>query len=158
MASLQVLRARGYTKLTMQIGHGTIVPPSGLICDVQVEYFRFKDSITEDIQRADLIISHAGAGSCLEVLGARKPLLVVINEDLMNNHQLELAQQLHEDRHVHYTTCTNLEHTLQHMDLQTLEPFPTVDSHKFTDFLDSIFGFQSQECHTSITCFMPSQM
>jgi beta-1,4-N-acetylglucosaminyltransferase len=144
VAYLQVLQARGYTKLIIQIGHGTIVPPSGLICGVQVEYFRFKDSISEDIQHADLIISHAGAGSCLEALGALKPLLVVINEDLMHNHQLELAQQLHEDRHVHYTTCTRLEHTLQHMDLQTLKPFPTVDAHKFTDFLDSVFGFHNQ--------------
>jgi beta-1,4-N-acetylglucosaminyltransferase len=141
---LQVLRARGYTKLTMQIGNGTIVPRTGLICDVQVEYFQFKDSITEDIRRADLIISHAGAGSCLEALGASKPLLVVINEDLMNNHQTELAQQLYEDRYALYTTCTHLEHTLQHMDLQTLRPFPTVDCHKFTSFLDSIFGFQNQ--------------
>jgi len=129
----------------MQIGHGTVVPPSGLICGVQVEYFRFKDSITKDIQCADLIISHAGAGSCLEALGARKPLLVVINEDLMDNHQLELAQKLHEDGHVHYTTCAHLEHTLQHMDIQTLKPLPTVDNKKFTDFLDSIFGFENQK-------------
>ena len=47
----------------------------------------------------------AGAGSCLEVLGARKPLLVVINDDLMHNHQLELAQKLHKDGHLFYTTC-----------------------------------------------------
>lgn len=142
---LQVLQARGYTSLTMQIGHGMIVPPSGLIYGVQVEYFRFKDSLAEDMQRADLIISHAGAGSCLEALGARKPLLVVINEDLMNNHQMELAQQLHEDGYVQYTTCTHLEHALQHMDIQTLKPFPTVDPHKFTDFLDSIFGFENHK-------------
>jgi beta-1,4-N-acetylglucosaminyltransferase len=141
----QVLRARGYTKLTMQIGHGMIVPPSGLIYNMQVEYFRFKDSLTDDMQRADLIISHAGAGSCLEALGARKPLLVVINEDLMSNHQMELAQQLHEEGHVHYTTCAHLEHTLQHMDIQTLKPFPTVDPYKFTDFLDSSFGFENHK-------------
>ena len=129
----------------MQIGHGLFVPPSGLICNMQVEYFRFKDSIAEDIRRADLIISHAGAGSCLEALSAKKPLLVVINEDLMDNHQLELAQQLHEDGHVHYTTCTDLERTLQHMDCDTLKPFSQADSHNFTDFLDSIFGFENQK-------------
>lgn len=129
----------------MQIGHGMFVPPSGLICDMQVENFRFKDSIAEDIQRADLIISHAGAGSCLEALSAKKPLLVVINEDLMDNHQLELAQQLHEDGHVQYTTCTDLEHTLQHTDLGTLKPFSPADPHNFTDFLDSIFGFENQK-------------
>lgn len=112
---------------------------------MKVKYFRFKDSIAEDIKHADLIISHAGAGSCLEALSAKKPLLVVINEDLMNNHQLELAQQLHEDGHVHYTTCTDLEHVLQHMDLRTLKPFPPANPHNFTGFLDSIFGFKNQK-------------
>lgn|SRR6218665_2398526 len=46
-----------------------------------------------------------GAGSCLEALGARKRLIVVVNEDLMNNHQTELADRLHIDGHVFRTTC-----------------------------------------------------
>jgi len=41
----------------------------------------------------------------MEVLAANKPLLVVINEDLMDNHQLELAQQLYNDGHVLYSKC-----------------------------------------------------
>ncbi|WAQ94271.1 ALG13-like protein [Mya arenaria] len=46
------------------------------------------------------------AGSCLETLGAGRKLLVVINEGLMDNHQLELANQLHLDGHLHYCTCS----------------------------------------------------
>jgi len=41
----------------------------------------------------------------MEVLATSKPLVVVINEDLMDNHQLELAQQLYNDGHVLYSTC-----------------------------------------------------
>jgi len=52
-----------------------------------------------------IIAYFEGAGSCMEVLAAAKPLVVVINEDLMDNHQLELAQQLYNDGHVLYSTC-----------------------------------------------------
>jgi len=51
------------------------------------------------------VVYFEGAGSCMEVLAASKPLVVVINEDLMDNHQLELAQQLYNDGHVLYSTC-----------------------------------------------------
>lgn len=36
----------------------------------------------------------AGAGSIFEALRARKPLLVVVNAGLMDNHQQELAEAL----------------------------------------------------------------
>lgn len=48
--------------------------------------------------------THAGAGSILEALSLQKPLVVVINDQLMNNHQTELARQLHKDGHLLYTT------------------------------------------------------
>jgi len=52
-----------------------------------------------------MLYPYTGAGSCLEVLGANKPLVVVINEELMNNHQVELADQLSNDGHLFYCTC-----------------------------------------------------
>ena len=44
----------------MQIGRGQFEPPSEIQCDVQLQYYRYKDSIDADIQNADLVISHAG--------------------------------------------------------------------------------------------------
>jgi len=39
------------------------------------------------------------------VLAAAKPLVVVVNEKLMNNHQFELAKQFYNDGHLLYCTC-----------------------------------------------------
>lgn len=50
-------------------------------------------------------VSVIGAGSCLETLEKGKPLIVVINDKLMDNHQLELARQLHRDGYVLYCNC-----------------------------------------------------
>uniref|UniRef100_A0A8C3JEF4 UDP-N-acetylglucosamine transferase subunit ALG13 n=1 Tax=Calidris pygmaea TaxID=425635 RepID=A0A8C3JEF4_9CHAR len=141
-AALQVLQSRGYQKLVLQVGRGELKPGPCSSPAVAVEAFRFKDSLAEDLGRADLVISHAGAGSCLETLEKGKPLVVVINEKLMNNHQLELAKQLHRDGHVVCCNCSTLVETLQTMDLTTLKPFPPGQPEKFALFLDKVVGFQ----------------
>ncbi|XP_032980794.1 UDP-N-acetylglucosamine transferase subunit ALG13 homolog isoform X2 [Rhinolophus ferrumequinum] len=103
---------------------------------------RYKDSLKEDLEKADLVISHAGAGSCLETLEKRKPLVVVVNEKLMNNHQLELAKQLHKDGHLFYCTCSTLPGLLQSVDLSTVKYFPPGHPEKFSAFLDKVVGLQ----------------
>uniref|UniRef100_A0A8B9YLF1 UDP-N-acetylglucosamine transferase subunit ALG13 n=1 Tax=Bos mutus grunniens TaxID=30521 RepID=A0A8B9YLF1_BOSMU len=95
--SLQIIQSLGYNRLVLQIGRGKVVPEPFSTESFTLDVYRYKDSLKEDLQKADLVISHAGAGSCLETLEKRKPLIVVINERLMNNHQLELAKQLHKD-------------------------------------------------------------
>ncbi|XP_058297515.1 putative bifunctional UDP-N-acetylglucosamine transferase and deubiquitinase ALG13 isoform X3 [Hylobates moloch] len=103
--SLQKIESLGYNRLILQIGRGTVVPEPFSTESFTLDVYRYKDSLKEDIQKADLVISHAGAGSCLETLEKGKPLIVVINEKLMNNHQLELAKQLHKEGHLFYCTC-----------------------------------------------------
>ncbi|KAL8181125.1 UNVERIFIED_CONTAM: hypothetical protein K2H54_048105 [Gekko kuhli] len=136
--ALRVLQDLGYSRLVLQIGRGTVVPDLVSTPAFTQEVYRYKNSLVKDIQEADLVISHAGAGSCLEVLEAGKPLLVVVNDKLMNNHQLELARQLHTDGHLFYCTCRTLIQTLQSMDLSTLKPFPPGQPEKFAAFLDKI--------------------
>lgn len=63
--------------------------------EIEVEHFRFKPSIRDEMIGADLIISHAGAGSLFESLGHKKKCVAVVNEELMDNHQIELASELH---------------------------------------------------------------
>ncbi|KAM6143567.1 UDP-N-acetylglucosamine transferase subunit ALG13 isoform 2-T2 [Erethizon dorsatum] len=140
--SLHIFKSLGYSRLTLQIGRGTVVPESFCTESFTLDVYRYKDSLQEDLQRADLVISHAGAGSCLETLEKGKPLVVVVNEKLMNNHQLELAKQLHKEGHLFYCTCSTLPGLLQSMDLSTLKCYPPGQPEKFSAFLDKVVGLQ----------------
>lgn len=79
-----------------------------------VEYFQFVPSLGEHLAAAALVISHAGSGSIFESLRLRRPLVVVPNPLLMDNHQVELAekvgsrQRVHRVRRVSAATCGGL--------------------------------------------------
>lgn len=130
------LISHGYDKIIIQYGKGSIPPSSPFlhgttdptctgggqcregICkdnltgkSLSYEIYNFKNSLHDDMEQADLILSHAGAGSIMEGLahGSRidndkhpattpliphKKLVVVINDLLMDNHQTELAEAL----------------------------------------------------------------
>ncbi|XP_063793396.1 UDP-N-acetylglucosamine transferase subunit ALG13 homolog [Pseudophryne corroboree] len=140
--NISILKDLGYNRLILQIGRGTVEPKSYDTPEFTLEVFRYKDSLAEDIRNADLVISHAGAGSCLETLGERKSLIVVINEKLMSNHQLELAKQLNKDGHLYYCTCSTLGSTLKTMDLSALNIFLPGQPKVFADFLDKAVGLR----------------
>uniref|UniRef100_A0A8C5WSP8 UDP-N-acetylglucosamine transferase subunit ALG13 n=1 Tax=Laticauda laticaudata TaxID=8630 RepID=A0A8C5WSP8_LATLA len=130
--------------LVLQVGRGKECPDSFSTGTFTLEVFRFKSSLSEDVKKADLIISHAGAGSCLEVLEAGKPLLVVINDKLMDNHQLEclgIGQCTHNGvalfNHHFFLTLVEM---LKSMDLSTLKPFLPGQPEKFAAFLDSVIS------------------
>ena len=48
-------------KLILQIGNSQM--PTYKNLPIAIEYYKYKDSIENDIQQADLVISHAGAGN-----------------------------------------------------------------------------------------------
>ncbi|XP_039872256.1 UDP-N-acetylglucosamine transferase subunit ALG13 homolog [Simochromis diagramma] len=56
----QALKARGYERLVLQVGRGSVLPAADSCPHIRLEAFRFKNSIAEDISQADLVISHAG--------------------------------------------------------------------------------------------------
>uniref|UniRef100_A0A914DLE5 UDP-N-acetylglucosamine transferase subunit ALG13 n=1 Tax=Acrobeloides nanus TaxID=290746 RepID=A0A914DLE5_9BILA len=130
----------------MQYGSGQIdelenKETSNFIKDgINIEYFRYKPNIDEEMKNADLIIGHAGAGTCLESLKLGKPLIVVINEKLMNNHQFELAEKLAELGHVLYSTPSTLNQILQSDKMFHLKPFNNSERGDFAVFLDGKLG------------------
>ncbi len=138
--TLKVLKKLGFSRILLQIGRGEFQPPTGDKEGVKVEFYRYKDNIIEDMKNADFVISHAGAGSVLEALEQGRPLLVVVNEDLMGNHQSELATQLQKDGHVFKCTCSTLKSVLESSDLKALRPMPPRQPEKFAAFLDKVMG------------------
>ncbi|XP_032676314.1 UDP-N-acetylglucosamine transferase subunit ALG13 homolog [Odontomachus brunneus] len=142
-AVLEALSACDYRRLILQIGNSSIKPDCTARCGFHsIESFKLSPSIGKYMQSADLVISHAGAGSVLEALENHKHLIVVINDLLMDNHQIELAEQLYKDEYLYYCTCQDLLCTLQTMDLTKLKPFINDKSANIAGFINKIMGFR----------------
>lgn len=119
------------------------------------------------MQTANIIIGHAGAGTCIEALDLQKPFIAVINETLLvlnfnnilrsfnvnlysqffkfkiqNNHQRELSERLAEDNHLLYTTPDALNDTLQNPQLFRLKSFPKADPQIFASYMTRLKNSQ----------------
>lgn len=57
---LGALERRGYSTLVIQYGSSQWPAHSSSNSNVAITGYKFKQSITQDIQQADLVISHAG--------------------------------------------------------------------------------------------------
>lgn len=141
---LDTLYCNGYHKLVLQIGRGDEIDQEHIKqakYPIRVEQYRFKQSIRDDYNSADLVIGHAGAGTCLESLELKKRLLVVVNEKLHDNHQLELARKLQQLGHLQYCTPSGLFDVLSQTELfENLAPFPVGTPKLFADWLDNYLG------------------
>lgn len=146
--SLQQLKAFKCKNLLIQIGTGRDIDVAAIdsaeqCFGITVEHYRLKNNILEDIRSSDLVISHAGAGSCIEVLYAKKPLIVVVNEHLMDNHQTELAAQLHSDGYLLYCTPMTLANTLEQFSGgDSLQQYEAGNMNQLVNHLDSLLGYQ----------------
>lgn len=125
---LDIFNKQGFKKIIVQIGNGNhekLFPnvtweKNSVVClkkkSLDIEVYRFKNTLKDDLDQADLVISHAGSGSIIESLEAKKRLVVVCNEDLMDNHQFELAEKMFQLGYLLYTTCSFLDTTLNRLE------------------------------------------
>ncbi|KJH46296.1 glycosyltransferase family 28 protein [Dictyocaulus viviparus] len=153
------LKSLGISKIRIQLGAGEWNDDvrkrifRGVIGDegegesdgVTVEFYRYKSNIQSDMDDASywffkIVIGHAGAGTCLECLKLRRPLIVVLNEDLMNNHQLELAKELARRGHLLYCRVPQLCATLSDPALFSLNPFKPPDQYLVAKYIDNLMG------------------
>ncbi|XP_056633507.1 UDP-N-acetylglucosamine transferase subunit ALG13 homolog [Diorhabda sublineata] len=144
----------GYDFIQIQTGKDIYKPPDAIsreitkvgdsmvlkLDKITIKYDSYIENFEEEILKSDFVISHAGAGTCLEVLKAKKPLLVVINEDLMNNHQIELAEELQNNGYLYYSTCDSLINVLE-KDFSALTVYPNPDTLAFSEYLNKSMGY-----------------
>lgn len=64
---------------------------------------------------------------------------MVVNDDLMGNHQLELASRLAQDHHLVHCMCQTLADAIRNFNKADLVPFPSGEAHKFGHFIDNLF-------------------
>ncbi|CAE7156122.1 unnamed protein product [Rhizoctonia solani] len=150
---LDALHARQFQRLIFQCGNsdmGGLVRGSSMADNwdwrdeergINISVWRFSPELGKHFQEADLIISHAGSGTILEVLRLPKPLIVVPNETLLDNHQVELADALNELGHLFSATPRTLAKTIATYDESTLKQFPQFDGSKFSAIMDAEMGF-----------------
>ncbi|CAI7799863.1 unnamed protein product [Closterium sp. NIES-54] len=137
------LKQRGFTSVVVQRGRGTYKPAEGDpdSTGVAVTSFEFAPSMAPYIKQASLVISHAGSGSIFEALRASKPLVVVVNGALMDNHQRELAGALAARQHLVQAVPESLVATLREMNLDGLVPYPPPEAEKYAQAIDALLGF-----------------
>ena len=134
---VSALALKGYTSLVLQIGKGSYKPyiDNGIM---PTTCFEFSPSLGEYISRASLVISHAGSGSIFEALRAKKTLVVVVNDLLMDNHQKELANELSSRKYCVATTPEELLHTIEHLDNDELVEYVPGDPANIARGIDDI--------------------
>jgi beta-1,4-N-acetylglucosaminyltransferase len=132
----EVLRGQGITSITLQYGNS--IEPTNftnlskvIFGEDNVQVFKFKSLLSQLFTSETLLISHAGAGTIMEGLRSGATMFVVINERLMDNHQLEIAERLARDGYLAWSKCANLLDVLQKEYSRTWAPLPAPNTANF---------------------------
>jgi beta-1,4-N-acetylglucosaminyltransferase len=116
---LNALSQKGYSDIVVQCGNSRVdelgtTDVEGIVhkYGLDVKVWRFKPSLDEEYDAANLVIGHAGlspppflavrnnlvhdpgSGTILDVLRRGKPLIIVPNPTLLDNHQEDMAQAM----------------------------------------------------------------
>lgn len=128
---IEVLTKKLFGELVIQCGESDLsgLEGSGMMAGLEDEemrtgelhgikyvLYKFKPSLEEEYDRASLIIGHGGSGTILSALSRRKPLLVVPNPTLAENHQQEVADMIAKNKqNVAVCQVKDLSKVLQHL-------------------------------------------
>lgn len=80
-------------EVMIQIGRGNYIP-------VNCKHFRFAPSILEYFDQADIVVSHGGLGTLIEVIQRKKKLIGLSNPDRFDHHQEDLLKLLSDRKQI----------------------------------------------------------
>ncbi|CAO3610724.1 unnamed protein product [Mucor hiemalis] len=109
---------------------------------IDITGYNYKSSITEDMKGADIIISHAGAGTILQAARLdNKKLIVVVNKSLMDNHQYQIAQAMESRNYVVCSETSELLDNIKRIKNLVLDSFPKAKPEIFASIVNEQMGF-----------------
>ncbi|KAH6919023.1 glycosyltransferase 28 [Coprinopsis sp. MPI-PUGE-AT-0042] len=141
---IDVLKAKKFQELVVQCGEsdlsGKMKPledgevRKGEVHGIMLEMYKFKPSLEEEYDRASLIIGHGGSGTILSALNRRKPMLVVPNPTLADDHQQELANIIAKNKQ-------NVAQQEQQQQRAPQQPTDAPAGQRFASIMDETMGF-----------------
>ena len=87
-------------EIIYQISDGEYIPSNGKV-------LKFVKDIEKYYNWADVVITHAGAGTVYKLLEIQKKIIVVPNTERLDNHQLELADFVEKNNYGKVAKKTN---------------------------------------------------
>lgn len=114
-----------------------------------VEVFPYRPHLDALIRTAMLVVTHAGAGTILEGLQARRPLVVVPNRQLMSDHQLELADGLAAGRFLFSLQVAELAEKLPMLDVSALRPHQGMNAEQLKKCLQLVLTGHAESTEKS---------
>lgn len=104
-AFYELLDKNNFSKLIVQKGRGEYHINNHTKCDLKilkVEEHSLLDNFSDVVKASDYVVAHAGAGTILESFKQKTCLISVVNDTLMDNHQVEMAEALESDNYIYY--------------------------------------------------------
>lgn len=133
-----LLKKFGFSGLHVQHGKGS--PPKHLksVPGFEVVVYDYKmTGWADEMKHSALVIGHAGAGTILDSLEARKPIIVVANDKLMSQHQTEISNAMRDLGFLFSSKSSSLTEDLPVIlpKLSQLEIFPKQETQSFNSEL-----------------------
>lgn len=80
-------------KIIIQKSDGSYIPEN-------YEYFEYTDKINEYYEKAELIITHGGAGTLFKLLKRGSRIIAVANEERTDKHQTDIIKKLDDENYL----------------------------------------------------------